>query len=307
MLNARWGDSPPAAPAPLRTIVITAGHITRMREEFTRSVGRPPTAAEESALAQRAIDEEVLYREALAMRLDREDASIQWLLAEQMSFLGNDGDAQAQRPALYEAALNIGLDHGNALVRRMLVEKMRLLIKRATSALPPGDDELQDYVDRHADEFRQPARVSFWHVFLSADAHGLGLEQDARTLLPQLAAAGPPPNERFNRHGESFPIAPHVRAQSVRELTPVFGKAFAAAVMKLESGMWQGPIASPSGAHLVWIERREAAYLPPLETVRDRALLGLRAERLQRDVEAAVARLRTRYDVRVEAPLGDGT
>jgi hypothetical protein len=305
LLDAWRGHTPPRSGSP-RTIVISAGRVTKLREEFTRSIGRPPTAADESALVQRAIDEEVLYREARAMGLDREDASIQWVLAEQMGFLGNGDEAAAQRPTLYQAALNVGLDRDDAIVRRMLIEKMRLLIKHAASSAPAAEAELQDYVEGHADEFRQPATVTFWHVFLSADVHGTGLERDARARLAALTAAGHP-GDRFASHGDSFPLAPHVRAQSVRELMPAFGRPFAEAVMNLEPGSWEGPIASPSGLHLVWIERQDPAYMPPLEVIRGRALLGLRAERLQRDVADVVTRLRARYDIRVDAPSGDDT
>src|SRR5581483_11723945 len=50
--------------------------VARLRETWAAEHGAPPSGAAEAALVRDAIDEEVLYREALARGFDRRDATV---------------------------------------------------------------------------------------------------------------------------------------------------------------------------------------------------------------------------------------
>src|SRR5262249_56917864 len=65
------GWSPAADP-----VFVTAQDVSRLRLDYTRETGLEPTAADEAALVHRAVEEELLFREALARRLDRHDRSV---------------------------------------------------------------------------------------------------------------------------------------------------------------------------------------------------------------------------------------
>jgi hypothetical protein len=162
-----------------------------MREDFVRQTGTTPTALDERTLVAQAIDEEVLYREALERGLDRDDKSVRGRLVDKMRFLTDDEGREGYDDRLYRDALHLQLDREDVIVRRILVQKMRLLAAREEDAGPPPTDaDLQVYLDAHADRFREPARTTVTHVFLGATQHGASLERDARTLLARLRAAG---------------------------------------------------------------------------------------------------------------------
>src|SRR5207247_1982095 len=57
-------------------IVLTAGDVDRLRVDYTRETGLEPTTADEAALVDKALQEELLFREALARGLDRNDRSL---------------------------------------------------------------------------------------------------------------------------------------------------------------------------------------------------------------------------------------
>jgi hypothetical protein len=57
-------------------IVVTAGQIEHLTVGFTRTWQRPPTEQELEGLIQDNIREEVFYREAIALGLDRDDIVI---------------------------------------------------------------------------------------------------------------------------------------------------------------------------------------------------------------------------------------
>lgn len=72
------------------TIVITQGHADQMIEGFTRTWQRPPQPAELRGLIDEYIKEEILYREAVAMGLDRDDTIIRRRMRQKMEFLFED-------------------------------------------------------------------------------------------------------------------------------------------------------------------------------------------------------------------------
>src|SRR2546427_337241 len=140
----------PGPPAPPAAPLLTPDRLAQLRADFTRQGGVPPTAHEEQALAAEAIDDEILYREALVRGLDRGDRSIRYRLAEKMRFLadGKDGDGDEER--FYQDALALHLDREDLFIRRMLAMKMQLLAERGEEEPAPDDAALEAYPDLHA-------------------------------------------------------------------------------------------------------------------------------------------------------------
>jgi hypothetical protein len=130
-------------------IRVTAGKVESLVESFGKRWLRPPTERELEGLIEDHIREEVLYREAVAMGLDRDDTIIRRRMRQKMQFLFEDIAAQAE----------------------------------------PTDDRLQEYLDENADDFRIEPRFSFLHVYLNPDRHGDSLQSDASRLLENLRRA----------------------------------------------------------------------------------------------------------------------
>ncbi len=81
---ALWGE--PVDPAS-RTIVLSKERQADLALGHERMMGRAPTDAELDTLIDRFIREEVLYREALRLGLDRDDAVVRRRLASKMDAL----------------------------------------------------------------------------------------------------------------------------------------------------------------------------------------------------------------------------
>ncbi len=94
---AFWGAAPGSAA--LR-IEVTQADQERLRALATQQWGKPPDAAQMQALIDNHVREEVLYREALAAGLERDDVIVRRRLAQKMEFL-----LSAQRPQPSEAQL----------------------------------------------------------------------------------------------------------------------------------------------------------------------------------------------------------
>jgi parvulin-like peptidyl-prolyl cis-trans isomerase-like protein len=131
-------------------IVITAGQIAHLTTGFTRTWQRPPTLEELEGLIQDSIREEVFYREALTLGLDRDDTIIRRRLRQKMEFISDDFTAQRE----------------------------------------PTEDELRAYLAHHPDTFRAEQRLTFSHIYFNPERRGHALERDVQRLLDELRQAG---------------------------------------------------------------------------------------------------------------------
>ena len=278
-------------------IVVTAADVAQLRTAYSQETGLAPAPADEVALIDKAIDEELLFREAVARGLDRNDRSVRSWLIEQMRVL-SDG-AGSDEDALYARARALQLDRKDLVVRRILVQKMRLLASRVGEE-DVDDDMLRAFYARHQADYQLPERASVWHVFLASPRHGEGADGTGEQRLAELRS-GPTDPRIAVRRGDPFPLPPHLVGQSRQQLEKVFGAGFADQVMRGPVGSWLGPLASPYGVHLVWIEDRTSSAPPPFDSVRGRVLESWREERRAERLAQLIRELRTRYPLRIDS------
>jgi len=128
-------------------IVITEANIDQLINQWQRKWQRLPSQQELQGLVKAQIHEEVLYREALAMGLDKDDVVVRQRMARKIEFISND----------------------------------------LASLAEPTDTQLQTYLDTHAEKFIIPGRITFSQVYLNADKRGEQVQHDANKLLADLS------------------------------------------------------------------------------------------------------------------------
>ncbi len=79
------------APAPVNSIVIESERVTQLAAAYEAVWRRPPSERELRALVDDFVREEVYYREALALGLERDDTIIRRRLRQKMEFLTDSG------------------------------------------------------------------------------------------------------------------------------------------------------------------------------------------------------------------------
>ena len=114
-----------ASEPPLHVIVITPERIDQIAAGFESVWRRKPTEDEVDALIEEDVREEVYYREAMALGLDRNDA----------------------------------------IVRRRLRQKMEFLTDSAASAVEPAAGELESYFAANEELYRLEPRLAFEQVY----------------------------------------------------------------------------------------------------------------------------------------------
>jgi hypothetical protein len=294
-----------STPARVRApIVITSARVAEIGEDYTRTMKRAPTPQELAALVDREAQEEMLYREALLLGLDRGDPAVEWRVIEKMEFLY--GDASGDNAAALRRGLELGLQRDDVVVRSGLITKMRLLAKGASRIDEPRGAELERtleaYLERHREDYVQPESYSLTHVFLRGDA---AREGAAHALRSELEASATAPPDAVKR-GDPFVTGNAIRAASRAGLAKMLGDEAADAITRLEPDRWSEPLRSPYGFHLVWVSERHGASLPSLASVRSQVLHAYRAERQQEHLGRMLDEIRAAYEVRIEngAPAG---
>ncbi|WP_457668807.1 peptidylprolyl isomerase [Thiolapillus sp.] len=240
-------------------IVITRASIDHLSSLWERKRQRPPTDEELQMLIEARIREEVLYREALALGLDRNDSVMRRRLAQKVAFITSDLADQAE----------------------------------------PDNEQLSDYLAKHAKQFSLPAHISFDQIYLNADRRGGQAQDDARRLLGRLNT--PDSNIDSAAMGDRTMLDRSFEDVTLQQVARLFGKGFAEELFALPVSGWQGPVASGYGLHLVRIERKSLAVPLQLDEVRDRVRDAWREEQRQAINESLYQGLRRRYEIIVEA------
>jgi peptidyl-prolyl cis-trans isomerase C len=139
--DARTG---PAASKEIRLSLDEISQLTLLHQSQWR---RLPTPQELQRLIENKVQQEILYREALAMGLDKDDE----------------------------------------IVKRRMAQKMQFLAEDVAAAREPTTAELRNWFEKNSGKFAQPPRLSFRHLYFSPDRRGARARDDAQQALAKLA------------------------------------------------------------------------------------------------------------------------
>jgi hypothetical protein len=144
-------DDPDPTPE-VNRIVISHAQLERATLAWTQRAQRAPDPEELQGIVNELVREEVLYREALALGLDRDDVVIRSLLRQKFEFVTQD----------------LGFDAA------------------------PDEQVLREFHAENADRYRRSARHTFSQIVFSEDRRGASAEADARQVLADLQSGGGP-------------------------------------------------------------------------------------------------------------------
>jgi len=209
-------------------------------------------------------------------------------------------EAHVREQVLYREAMAMGLDEGDTIIRRRLAQKMEFLAQDIGDAVKPSEDELAAFLGDNLDRFVFPARYTFSHVYVSRDRRGDAAEGFAETTLEKLRAGADPEGL-----GDRFMLQRHFDRRSQSEIAQQFGSVFAERLVELEHGVWQGPVVSGYGLHLVRIEGWVEDRIPLLEEVRRKVFDEFMSRRRKQADREMYLRFRENYEIVIEAIAPD--
>jgi hypothetical protein len=204
-------------------------------------------------------------------------------------------DWYVREEILYREGVGLGLDRDDPVIKRRVRQKMDVMLEESLDAVPPTDDELARYLQANAEAFSLPPTVSFTQVYLGASGTAGAATAVASQALAALAAGADPA-----ALGRPTLLPPSLARAPLDVVSRDFGPQFAERLQQLPLVEWSGPVPSSFGEHLVRIEERTSAALPPLDTVRARVAREWELDRRARTADESYRKLRARYDVVVD-------
>jgi peptidyl-prolyl cis-trans isomerase C len=130
-----------------KEIALTLDDLQQLDVYFESQWRRLPTPEEFNRLVENKVQEEVLYREALATGLDKDDT----------------------------------------IVKRRMAQKMQFLAEDVAAAHEPTTAELKSWYAKNSEKFALPSRATFRHLYFSFDRRGQRTHDDAVAALAKLA------------------------------------------------------------------------------------------------------------------------
>jgi hypothetical protein len=197
----------------------------------------------------------------------------------------------------YREAVAMGLDADDTIVRRRMRQKLEFLIEDGGASEDPTGVQLQQWMDDNPDAYRLPERRALRHVLASADKRGAAAQADANAFMGRLNSGADPLTL-----GDSSMLPAAMPLTTEEGVASLFGADFARATFAHTGEGWFGPIASPFGQHLVLVMDAEPGRAVPLAEVHEKVRSDWIEHRRNITRDAFHARMRQRYDIRIEWP-----
>jgi len=278
-------------------LVIHRYRVDRAQKHFADRHGRPPTRGEEKEIVDFLVEQEVLYQHALKLGMHKEPVA-ERRLAQIATFVEPNPNELGTEAERAQKAIELGLHRGDLVVRRILIDGAKRLIRAAMLVRLPSDELLESYLRMNPTPFVIPEKTRITQITVNRLTHGSETEERARLLLEKLRQGSYAP-EDATPFGDRAIVPPALPLLTNNDLARRFGYRFAQTLKAVPIGAWRGPIASRYGLHIVYVHERKESYVPPLDkirrSVRRRFLhkladewLDLRVEQLRAEFEVVV-------------------
>ena len=129
-----------------KEIRVDTGQVDQLIAGFTRTWQRSPSKQEAAGLVENFIREEIYYREALTLGLDRDDV----------------------------------------MIRRRMQQKLEFILEDVAMSAEPSDAELKAFMAASAERYSHQPSFTFQQVFLNPAQRGEELATDTQLLLTRL-------------------------------------------------------------------------------------------------------------------------
>jgi peptidyl-prolyl cis-trans isomerase C len=241
----------------LSRIELTADDLRQLEVAWAAKWQRPPAPEELRNLVAAKVREEILYREGLALGLDKEDT----------------------------------------IVKRRLAQKVEFLSEDVSTLRDPGVKELKAWFAKNASSFALPSRVTFRHLYFSCDRRGERSRADAaraRAKLAGQAADSPASRDLADPFMYQSYYADRTPEYVANVFGTKFAQALA---QLKPAASWQGPVESGFGWHLVWVDSLTPGRVPSFEEVEQEVKNEWMAEQRAAARRKAFETMQTRYEI----------
>ena len=208
-------------------------------------------------------------------------------------------DDYARAEVLFREAMALNLYKNDQIIRRRLIQKMDYLAQGFyDESTPLTDADLQTYYEQHRQDYQKAAEATFTHVFISSERRSVNETKAQASTLQQELNRTETPFENAARHGERFLYNRNYVNRQDDEISSHFGSQFQEQLFALEPDeRWQGPIQSNFGWHLVLLVKNTPAYIPELMAIGSAVFADAQRQQQRSIKRQAIFKLMAKYQI----------
>jgi parvulin-like peptidyl-prolyl isomerase len=94
---------------------------------------------------------------------------------------------KVREEVLYREGLAMGLDKDDTIVKRRMAQKVQFLSEDVAAAHEPSTAELKSWFEKNSNKFALPSRYTFRHLYFSPDKRGKNAQDSAAKALRKIA------------------------------------------------------------------------------------------------------------------------
>ncbi|GAA3065053.1 peptidylprolyl isomerase [Rhizobium viscosum] len=137
-------------------------------------------------------------------------------------------DQKVTEEILFREAVSLGLDRDDEIIKRRLAQKMDFLAADLATLDEPSNAQIEEWYAKRSDRFALSPHLSFRHLYFSFDKHGEAAREAAEAAIPSVSgkpadspevASVADPFMFRNYYGDATPD------QMAKEFGPDFAKA----------------------------------------------------------------------------------
>jgi hypothetical protein len=198
----------------------------------------------------------------------------------------------------FREALSIGLEKDDIIIRRRLIEKFTFMFESPPLNHSPSETDLLEFYKKNTNLFQEEERYSFSHYYFSADSReNAYLDADnALQKLTNITSSSSTENQKIGdpfmlryhyQNLDRETLANNFGEQFTKSLVD----------SKQANKGWFGPIKSIYGWHLVKITYRQQRYLPDYQEVKEKVLVKFLDQQRIENINAMYEKLLAKYQV----------
>ena len=209
-------------------------------------------------------------------------------------------DDYIKQEVLVREAQQLGLNQDDEIIKRRLQQKMAFIIKDNIIVPDPDSSMLETYYKLNANRFTEAPKVSFSHIYFSADNSSFEkARQRAEMVLHNMEGKPVPP--RAPELGDHFMFLYDYNNIDKMEARGLFGDSpFTDSLFTVEENKWSGPFLSGYGWHLLYVNKKSDNIIPPLSEIKDKVIDSYKNDKINQMDDDAMVKLIEKYHVELK-------
>ncbi|MDH3710970.1 MAG: peptidylprolyl isomerase [Cyclobacteriaceae bacterium] len=216
-------------------------------------------------------------------------------------------DDYIREEVLYREAVAMGMDREDYIIKRRLIQKVEFIAEGVTEAVVElTEEQIQKYFEEYKQDYHIQPFTTFAHIFFELDKRGSAeAEKLAKAELEYLNNYKVSFDKATSR-GDRFYYHTNYVEREPDYVASHFGPQMTEAIFEASPSkeQWIGPFPSEYGYHLVMVTKIEPARDPELDEIRARVEDDARRWHLRQKNDEMIQDIIEDYNVKVTYEQG---